>query len=418
MFKSSSRPLSHPLVSGAVILATLGSAPPATANDQNPSPARVVPFVDCIVPGSGKKFQAFFGYVNFTIATVTVPAGANNQLTPAVPAPLPSTFLIGRHPGVFSAAFNETGTWKLDGRDAVATTSSPRCVVQPPPGRPASCAGAATLFAGLQFVPFVRTDAVLAPPAPLPIRLPTALPVTVGDAGRDTAVLAFTTTNGRRVSCTYQGDAATTTERPPRRVLSDQYLFRSCSPGAHAGDPFTVTALRLSILDAEKTDPSGRVEVRVPIGELGACGTVAIVPTQADPKLDPAAAGRPFDPSSLPPGNPNPEQAEESGLADTHFIGPSSFHLGGHGSHSQVIPLPSGVLVRATVNWTGAKGGVDVALRAGSRVLARGSSVAVGSNRGTSTLRFQATSAAAATLVITNGNSGGIDINLVAGTTP
>src|SRR5262249_20684817 len=71
---------------------------------------------------------AFFGYENPAAATVSIPIGAENAISPD-PANRgqPEQFDPGRHENAFVASFVGSVTWKLGSASATASDSSAHC---------------------------------------------------------------------------------------------------------------------------------------------------------------------------------------------------------------------------------------------------------------------------------------------------
>lgn len=99
----------------------------------------VRPILECVVDRGGGQYTAYFGYLNRSTKSVSIPVGPNNRL---YPKPLdrgqPTVFQPGRSPAYPNTAFgvNFNGgwlTWLLNYRVAVATKYSLRCPKTPPP---------------------------------------------------------------------------------------------------------------------------------------------------------------------------------------------------------------------------------------------------------------------------------------------
>jgi hypothetical protein len=98
------------------------------------APLAVVPRVECVSVGSGRTFNAKFGYSNPNRAQKVIPLGNANQITPAPrDQQQPRVFKPGDHASVFTAS-SPGGElkWHLDGSDAVATADFPvQCAARP-----------------------------------------------------------------------------------------------------------------------------------------------------------------------------------------------------------------------------------------------------------------------------------------------
>lgn len=100
-----------------------------------PAAADVVPFVDCVAPGSG-TVNVYFGYANDGEQTSIV-FGEQNQVVPGIGYQgQPQVFNQGTYQRVFRAVWNQevfsAVAWELNGHEAIATRSgpspSPTCV--------------------------------------------------------------------------------------------------------------------------------------------------------------------------------------------------------------------------------------------------------------------------------------------------
>ena len=101
-----------------------------------PEPEPIGIFVTCVDAGPS-TFTATFGYVNPNGASMTVPVGADNRLSPAPEdRGQPTTFIPGRVDTAFTVSAVPNGTnlvWTLNGRTATAGSSfTTNCTEQPP----------------------------------------------------------------------------------------------------------------------------------------------------------------------------------------------------------------------------------------------------------------------------------------------
>jgi uncharacterized repeat protein (TIGR01451 family) len=109
-----------------------GDAITCTIRNENTSQAKdVAPVLECVVFGDGKPDIAVWGYRNGSGSAVTIPVGASNRFDPAPQGRgQPTTFEEGRHVGAFQTTFDASAgtlTWRLVGKTATASSSSPRC---------------------------------------------------------------------------------------------------------------------------------------------------------------------------------------------------------------------------------------------------------------------------------------------------
>lgn len=105
---------------GLALAAFLAMAGPAAAD--------IVPFVDCVTPGSG-TVHVYFGYTNDGVAQ-SIPFGEQNSVFPGIEFQgQPTVFNQGTYQRVFRAVWDQesfTGLlWVLNGHEARATRSGP-----------------------------------------------------------------------------------------------------------------------------------------------------------------------------------------------------------------------------------------------------------------------------------------------------
>lgn len=111
---------------------------------------QLTPTTLCVNRFSDTSWNAVFGYVNDSPCTVTIPAGATNQLdpTPAESTGLPTTFLSGTHASAFMASFpGGSLTWTLGTHQVTAGESLPSCSTSdlPPSETPPPPLGAGSI---------------------------------------------------------------------------------------------------------------------------------------------------------------------------------------------------------------------------------------------------------------------------------
>jgi hypothetical protein len=105
------------------------------ANDDAPSPAKIVPRVECVTPGIGNAFSARFGYTNPNTTVKVLQIGDLNQVTPAPrDQGQPRSFSVGQQTAVFTATSSGGQLiWHLDGSKAVASANFPvKCTAVTP----------------------------------------------------------------------------------------------------------------------------------------------------------------------------------------------------------------------------------------------------------------------------------------------
>jgi hypothetical protein len=112
----------------AAVIALVGLVVlPGTASAK----AGVTPLLDCSVVNKDGSWTAVFGYDNPTAATVTIPKGSDNKVTPVTyGAPQPITFKPGVHHGAFSVTVTRGAgvMWHLDGQNLAARAgTAPPC---------------------------------------------------------------------------------------------------------------------------------------------------------------------------------------------------------------------------------------------------------------------------------------------------
>ncbi len=112
---------------GAVVALGPGVAGAAPGRS---APPDVVPVVDCLVRHEDGSWTAVFGYDNRTGATVDVPVGPANRVTPTgYGTPQPTTFAPGVRHGVFSVTVTRGGgpVWHLGGTNLAARETDTAC---------------------------------------------------------------------------------------------------------------------------------------------------------------------------------------------------------------------------------------------------------------------------------------------------
>jgi hypothetical protein len=83
----------------------------------------VTPLLDCIVKNGDGSWTAVLGYRNTTRSAVTIPVGADNQVTPAPYGdPQPTVFEPGVHRGAFTVTVERGAglVWHLDQDNLIA----------------------------------------------------------------------------------------------------------------------------------------------------------------------------------------------------------------------------------------------------------------------------------------------------------
>ncbi|SFT98942.1 hypothetical protein SAMN05660657_04475 [Geodermatophilus amargosae] len=106
-----------------------GAAPGGSGVDRS-SPPDVIPLVDCIVSHADGTWTAVFGYDNRTGASIDVPVGPANQVTPTSSGqPQPTTFATGIRHGVFSVTVSRGGgpMWHLGDTNLAARKTDTAC---------------------------------------------------------------------------------------------------------------------------------------------------------------------------------------------------------------------------------------------------------------------------------------------------
>ncbi len=89
----------------------------------------VRPVLECVTNNGNGTFTALFGYKNDNPTTIAIPIGRNNKFTPRPQdRGQPTSFLPGRHRGVFSVGFNGGNlVWTLSRRTSTASANSQSC---------------------------------------------------------------------------------------------------------------------------------------------------------------------------------------------------------------------------------------------------------------------------------------------------
>jgi hypothetical protein len=93
------------------------------------APSPITPIIECVVVHPSGGFTAVLGYSNSSSASVTVPRGPANKLTPTkYDGNQPTTFLPGRQRGAFSVTVNHPSVkWKLQGLTLHIDDNATRC---------------------------------------------------------------------------------------------------------------------------------------------------------------------------------------------------------------------------------------------------------------------------------------------------
>jgi hypothetical protein len=118
------------LVTAAAVTVLAAAPGAALAAPGRSAPPDVVPLVDCVTVDPDGTWTAVFGYDNRTGATVTIPVGPANQVTPAAYGdPQPTTFAPGVHHGAFAAVVTQGGgpMWHLGSDDLAARSTDTAC---------------------------------------------------------------------------------------------------------------------------------------------------------------------------------------------------------------------------------------------------------------------------------------------------
>lgn len=118
-----------PLAAGILLGIALARGAPPRARAALP----VTPVLSCVTVDTGSGLAiAYFGYNNTGTTAYSISVGQNNQLSPVSPFQgQPDFFNIGSYPSVFPVQFNlsifPTVAYILNGAEADASVSSPRC---------------------------------------------------------------------------------------------------------------------------------------------------------------------------------------------------------------------------------------------------------------------------------------------------
>jgi hypothetical protein len=285
---------------------------------------------------------------------------------------------------------------------------------EPPPDEgPVACQGAVVLIAGHTFHPLSWDDATATLPYPVAFRLPKRIPVTLGNAGRGIVVFSFVPPSDQRISCLYQGTAGAAPQPP---TGGREYEFVTCGHGARPGDEFEAQQFRLRVVSGDRTHPANRVEVRLELGEIPDCGHVIEEPNPLDARQDPAVRGDPFDPNTLPPNNPNPEQREEAFTAATSWVGSIVPQLGAGAMHTVTVALTEPGLVLAQANGTGSTGPVALDMSGGQIVIQDVQPVPP--NAVTAVTQAVVSGPTQVTVTFRNLGQSTLEVNLIVGTLP
>lgn len=106
---------------------------PVPANDMGvaaQSSCGLQPITACVAQAANGSLRAVFSYNNPTPSPVTIPSGADNNVTGgSADFTLPEAFASGQHAAVFAVPMSSgaTVTWTLNGQAATASTATVRC---------------------------------------------------------------------------------------------------------------------------------------------------------------------------------------------------------------------------------------------------------------------------------------------------
>jgi hypothetical protein len=130
----------------AVLLSPgVAGADPGGSGVNRSDPPDVVPLVDCILTHADGSWTAVFGYDNRTGASIDIPMGPANQVTPRSSVqPQPTTFAAGIRHGIFSVTVPRGGgpMWHLGDTNLAARKTDAAC--PDPTQMPAEGNGAGT----------------------------------------------------------------------------------------------------------------------------------------------------------------------------------------------------------------------------------------------------------------------------------
>ena len=103
-------------------------------NAFTPAPPPVSPVLECIIPGTGGRFSAVFGYSNTSSTVTTIPIGNNNRFSPTPEnRSQPTAFQPGRQRAVFTVESDGGNlVWTLDGHTATAGAGGAQCPTPTP----------------------------------------------------------------------------------------------------------------------------------------------------------------------------------------------------------------------------------------------------------------------------------------------
>ena len=103
-------------------------------NAFTPAPPPVSPVLECIIPGTGGRFSAVFGYSNTSSTVTTIPIGNNNRFSPDPREPEPADGLPARPPAgrLYRRVGRSNLVWTLDGHTATAGAGGAQCPTPTP----------------------------------------------------------------------------------------------------------------------------------------------------------------------------------------------------------------------------------------------------------------------------------------------
>lgn len=121
-------PINAPIVTPTVTVA------PTSTPTPDVGVLTLSPTIECIVSASDKSFRAYFGYINTSNSTVSIPVGIDNRFTPDPAARgQPTEFAPGRSTPFPNNTFSVVSigsalVWHLNGYTATANSATNECV--------------------------------------------------------------------------------------------------------------------------------------------------------------------------------------------------------------------------------------------------------------------------------------------------
>lgn len=117
------------------------------------------------------------------------------------------------------------------------------------------------------YAPVSWKDGETTPPSPVQFKIPTEIPVLLGNGGNQTVELRFRTPESAEIACTYRGGSEVSHPGDAyEKARGHRYHFETCDNGLHADQAATGVWFRLHINDGDSQDPAALTQVEIQLG--------------------------------------------------------------------------------------------------------------------------------------------------------